>query len=81
VWRCAGTEEGAVENLRMSEQADEGTWESQGDVECEKAEQNDIDTKYEEGDIGWLRSLLRSVLRRGRHDKRTNAEPEKRSCE
>lgn len=30
------------------EQADEGTWESQGDVECEKAKQNDIEVKYKD---------------------------------
>lgn len=33
------------------EQADEGTWERQGNVECEKAKQNDIDVKYEDGVI------------------------------
>jgi hypothetical protein len=47
--RCAGTEEETVEELGRLEQADEGTWESQGDVECEKAKQNDIDVKYKDG--------------------------------
>jgi hypothetical protein len=51
VCRCAGTEEEAIENLRMLEQADEGAWESQSDVESEKAKQNDIYLKYEERDI------------------------------
>jgi hypothetical protein len=46
---CAGTEEETVEELGRLEQADESTWESQGDVECEKAKQNDIDMKYEDG--------------------------------
>ena len=52
--RCArlGTEEEAVEDLGMLEQMGKGTWESQDDVECEKAKQNDIDMKYEDGGIG-----------------------------
>jgi hypothetical protein len=49
-----GTKKEAVEDLGMLEQVDEGTWESQDDVECEKAKQNDIDMKYEGGGIGWL---------------------------
>jgi hypothetical protein len=48
---CAGTEEETVEELGRLEQADEGTWESQGDVECEKAKQNDIDMEYKDGVI------------------------------
>jgi hypothetical protein len=50
---CArpGTEEEAVEDLGMLEQVDKGTWESQDDVECEKAKQNEFDMKYEDGGI------------------------------
>jgi hypothetical protein len=47
----AGTEEETVEEFGGLEQADEGTWERQGDVECEKAKQNDINMKYEDGVI------------------------------
>jgi len=50
-WRWAGTEEEAIENLRMLEQADEGTWESQGDVDCEKDKQNDVYIRYDEGRV------------------------------
>jgi hypothetical protein len=46
-----GTEEEAVLVLGVLEQVDEGTWESQDDVECESAEQNEIDMKYEDGGI------------------------------
>jgi hypothetical protein len=53
--RCAGTEEETVEELGRLEQADEGTWKSQGDVECEKAKQNDIDMKYKDEVIDWRR--------------------------
>jgi hypothetical protein len=53
--RCAGTEEETVEELGRLEQADEGTWESQGDVECEKAKQNDIDMKYKDGVNDWMK--------------------------
>lgn len=49
--RVAGTEEETVEELGRLEQADEGTWERQGDVEREKAEQNDVDVKYKDGVI------------------------------
>lgn len=46
-----GTEEEAVEDLGILEQVDKAAWESEDDVECEKAKQNDIDMKYEDGGI------------------------------
>jgi len=46
-----GTEEEAVEELGRLKQADEGTWERQGDVEGKKAKQSDIDMKYKDGVI------------------------------
>jgi hypothetical protein len=51
--RCggAGAEEEAVEELGWLEQADEGTWESQGDVDGKEAKQNNIYMKYKEGNI------------------------------
>jgi hypothetical protein len=51
--RCArlGMKEEAVEDLGLLEQVDKGTWESQDDVNCEKAKQNDIDMRYKGGDI------------------------------
>jgi hypothetical protein len=55
--RCAGTEKETVEELGRLEQADSGTWESQGDVECEKAKQNDIDMKYKDRVIDWMRNV------------------------
>jgi hypothetical protein len=48
--RCAGTEEEAIEKLGRLEQANKGTWESQDDVECEKAKQDNIYMKHEDGD-------------------------------
>ena len=56
---CArlGMKEEAVEDLGMLEQVDKGTWESQDDVNCEKAKQNDIDMKYEGGGIDKLRRV------------------------
>ena len=53
--RCAGTEEEPVEELGRLEQADEGTWEGQGDVEGEKAKQDDVDMKYKDGVVDWNR--------------------------
>jgi len=49
--RSTGTEEEAVEELGRLKQADEGTWERQGDVEGKKAKQSDIDMKYKDGVI------------------------------
>ncbi len=53
--RCAGTEEETVKELGRLEQADEGTWECQRDVEREKAEQNDVDMKDKDGVNDWTR--------------------------
>jgi hypothetical protein len=53
--RRAGTEEEAVKELGGLEQADEGTWECQHDVEREKAEQNDVDMKDKDGVNDWTR--------------------------
>jgi hypothetical protein len=50
-------EEEAVEDRGMLEQVDKGTWESQDNIECEKTKQDDIDMKYEEGGIEWLRRV------------------------
>jgi hypothetical protein len=49
VWRCAGTEEEAIENVGTGGRGNVGV--SQGDVECEKDKQNGIYMKYEERDI------------------------------
>ena len=62
--RLGTEEEAVVEDLGMLEQVDESTWESQDDEECEKAKQNEIDMKYEDG--GFDR------LRRGGHGGRTD---------
>ena len=59
--QCArpGTEKETVqvEDLGMLGQVDKGTWESRDGVECEKAKQNNIDMKYEGGDIDRLRRV------------------------
>jgi hypothetical protein len=90
--RCAGTEEETVEELGRLEQADEGTWESQGDVECEKAEQNDIDVEHKDGVIDRMRDghcgrmgvellSLTETRRGGLKKKKSPREPTMERCE